>query len=150
VLVLLGPFIAILVWKALRRRRRRRAEPRDAIHHGWDEYLDTAVDAGLPALPLATRLEAARAYGSPNAERIARLTDAATFGTGTAVEDDAEQFWSLVAADRRQWLSTRGFWARLRMRLSLRSMFNAVALQAPQTIPSSTTTVVDPQTEKSE
>ena len=65
-MVVIGPLVAIVVWKALRRRRRRRGDPQDAIHNGWDEYLDNAVDAGLPPLPLATRKEAATAYASPN------------------------------------------------------------------------------------
>ena len=145
VLILVGPLIAIAIWKSLRRRRRRRAEPRDAIHHGWDEYVDNAVDSGLTPLPLATRLETARAYGSANGEKLARLTDAATFGSGEAADADADEFWRLVAADRRAWLSGRGFWRRMRMRLSVRSMFNSVAYQAPAAIPESTTLVAQTQ-----
>lgn len=144
ILVFVLPLLAILVWKALRRRRRRRSAPRDAIHHGWDEYVDNAVDAGLSPLPLATRLEAARAYASPNGEALARLTDAATFGTDTAVEDDAEAFWQLVAADREAWLASRGRWARMRMRFSLRSVLHAVAMQAPDSAPGSQSHIVDP------
>jgi len=141
ILIILGPLIAIAVWKSLRRRRRRRSEPREAIHHGWDEYVDNAVDSGLAPLPLATRLETARAYGSANGERLAKLTDAATFGTSAARDEDAEEFWRLVTADRKSWLSSRGFWRRMRMRLSVRSMLNSVALQAPVAIPESTTPV---------
>lgn len=146
VLVFVLPLLAILVWKSLRRRRRRRANPRDAIHHGWDEYVDTAVDAGLPSLPLATRLEAAREYNSPNGEALARLTDAATFGTVVAVEDDAAAFWDLIAADRDAWLASRGRWARLRMRFSLRSVWHAVAIQAPSAVPTSTLRPEDERT----
>ncbi|MGC4175296.1 transglutaminase domain-containing protein [Demequina sp.] len=141
ILILIGPLIAIAVWKALRRRRRRRGEPTDAIHHGWDEYVDTAIDAGHTPLPLSTRLETAHVYGSANGERLARLTDAATFGAGHASDADAQAFWDLVAADRASWLAGRGFWRRMRMRLSVRSMLNAVALQAPAVIPESTTRV---------
>jgi hypothetical protein len=143
VLILIGPLVAIAIWKALRRRRRRRADPRDAIHHGWDEYVDNAVDSGLAPLPLATRLETALAYGSANGEKLARLTDAATFGSGGAGDADAEEFWRLVTADRKAWLRGRGFWRRMRMRLSVRSMFNAVAIQTPTAIAESTTPVAE-------
>jgi len=141
--VVLVPMLAIIVWKAMRRRRRRRANPRDAIHHGWDEYLDNALDAGLVALPFATRIETASSYSSPNGERLARMTDAATFGSTLVVEDEAARFWELVAADRSQWLASRGRWARLRMRLSLRSVWQSVAVQAPVAVPASRTDAVD-------
>jgi len=139
VLIVVVPMIAIVVWKALRRRRRRHAEPRDSIHHGWDEYVDNALDSGLSPLPLATRLETAATYGTANGEHLARMTDAATFGTDVAIEDDAARFWELVEADREAWLSARGRWARLRMRLSLRSVWHSVTVQAPVAVPESTT-----------
>ena len=71
VLVMMGPLLAILVWKGVRRRRRRGGPPREAIHNGWDEYLDTAVDAGYPPMPLATRL-GNRAYVRQPQWRAAR------------------------------------------------------------------------------
>ena len=145
VLILVGPLVAIAIWKSLRRRRRRRAEPREAIHYGWDEYVDNAVDSGLAPLPLATRLETAHAYASANGERLARLTDAVTFSSGEAADEDAEEFWRLVTEDRKAWLAGRGFWRRMRMRLSVRSMLNAVAMQVPAAIPESTTPVADAQ-----
>jgi len=133
-MVLLAPFVAVVVWKGLRRRRRRAGPPRDAIHQGWDEYLDTAVDAGFPPLPLATRLETAREYGSLNGVRLAHLTDRTTFGPASVVADDANEFWRLVAAERASWLASKGFWSRMRMRLSLRSLWHVVAMQAPQSV----------------
>jgi len=122
----------------MRRRRRRKGDPQESIHHGWDEYLDNAMDAGLPALPMATRSEAAQAYASPNGSRLAQLTDKATFGTAVAERAEAEEFWTLVAAERAAWLRSRGFFARLRMRLSMRSLWHSVASQTPEAIPEST------------
>ena len=57
-----------------------RGDPRDAIHNGWDEYVDNAVDAGYRRcrLPRDSRRHA-RTRAS-TAVRLARLTDAATFG----------------------------------------------------------------------
>jgi hypothetical protein len=136
-LVILGPMLAIIVWKGLRRRRRRAGVPRDAIHDGWDEYLDTAVDAGFPPLPLSTRLETARAYGSLSGVRLAQITDHTTFATDEADAHEADEFWRLVAAERASWLADRGFWGRMRMRLSMRSLWHSVATQAPEAIPTS-------------
>lgn len=140
-MVLLAPFVAVLVWKGLRRRRRRGGQPREAIHQGWDEYLDTAVDAGFPPLPLATRLETAREYGSLNGVRLAQLTDRTTFGDTAVAAADAEEFWRLVAAERAAWLAGKRFWPRMRMRLSLRSLWHVVAMQAPQAGPSTVDSV---------
>jgi len=134
-LIIVGPMLAIVVWKGLRRRRRRAGAPRDAIHDGWDEYLDTAVDAGFPPLPLSTRLETARAYGSLSGVRLAQITDHTTFATDEAGAQDADEFWRLVAAERSAWLADRGFWGRMRMRLSMRSLWHSVATQAPEAIP---------------
>lgn len=121
--ILLGPFVAIVVWKVVRRRRRRGRAPAEAIHGGWDEYLDVAADAGLAAMPLATRAEVARAYASPNGAVLATLTDRTTFSGREPSADDATRYWEMVEADRRHWLSTRGWFTRLRMRLSLRSLW---------------------------
>lgn len=129
--LLLGPFIVILAWKAARRRRRRRADPDAAIHHGWDEYLDTAIDAGLMPLPASTRMETAHEYASPNGVALAQVTDRTTFSTTGASAADAAAFWDLVEADRAAWLHARSRWSRLRMRLSLRSVWHSVVTQTP-------------------
>jgi len=125
-LVIVGPFLAILIWKAVRRNRRRRGLARDAVYNGWDEYLDDAVDSGLPPLPLATRIEAARTYATANAASLAALTDKVTFGN-TAVDNSyADEFWGMVASDRAELLARKSRWGRIRMRLSLRSMWATV------------------------
>ncbi|MDE0572061.1 hypothetical protein ON058_01370 [Demequina sp. B12] len=136
-LILLGPFLAILIWKAIRRSRRRSGEPQDSIHGGWDEYLDSAADAGLAAMPLATRHEVAAAYGSAHGPEIARLTDKATFGAVAVAQDEADHFWTLVDEERSTWLRDRRWWARVRMRLSLRSLWRSTsATSEPEAAPS--------------
>ncbi|MFV0287584.1 MAG: hypothetical protein ACK5IM_14540 [Demequina sp.] len=124
-LVLIGPIVAIVVWKIVRRRRRKGRAPADAVHGGWDEYLDLAADAGLDAMPLATRSEVAAAYATPHGAALATMTDRATFSGQGTDPADAARFWDLVEEDRRHWLTTRGWWRRLRMRLSLRSLWHA-------------------------
>lgn len=129
-LAVLGPLLAVVAWKAARRRRRRSGAPVDAVHGGWDEYLDGAVDAGLEPQPLATRTETAAAYATAHGARLAALTDRATFGGTVVDEADASQFWALVEADRAAWLEGRGWWARLRVRASLRSVWRSPASSA--------------------
>ncbi|WP_297081603.1 transglutaminase domain-containing protein [uncultured Demequina sp.] len=126
-LALLGPFLLILLWKSGRRRRRRRGNPEAAVHGGWDEYLDNALDAGHEAPPVATRAEAAAAFGTDNGARIAELTDRATFAGAATDPGEAEEFWRLVDADRAAWLGAAGWWGRLRMRVSLRSAWRGLA-----------------------
>ena len=97
-LILLGPFLAILIWKAIRRSRRRSGEPQDSMHGGWDEYLDSAADAGLAAMPLATRHEVAAAYGSAHGPEIARLTDKAAVGAVAGAQDEADRLHTMPQA----------------------------------------------------
>ncbi|WP_062210445.1 transglutaminase-like domain-containing protein [Demequina oxidasica] len=125
-LILFGPFLAILIWKLARRNRRRRGDARDVVYQGWDEYLDDAVDSGLPPLPRATRTEVAREYGTQNAVALATLTDRVTFGNVTVDDATADQYWTLVAADRSELLARKSWWGRVKMRLSLRSMWSEV------------------------
>ena len=131
-LVLIGPLLAIVAWKALRRRRRRNAaDPSESIYGGWDEYLDTAVESGREPLPLATRKEVAQEYASPSGAQIALLTDRATFSGVSLAPDEAARMWDMVAADRKAWLAQKTLWARLRMRLSLRSTWHSVMAATP-------------------
>ncbi len=119
-LVVVGPFLAILAAKAIRRRSRRGAdEPAARIVGGWDEYLDAAADAGHRAPAAATRLEVAGALGQDAAPGLAVAADRAVFSDGGATADDATQFWQIVDAERTAFTATR--WQRVRAALSLRS-----------------------------
>ncbi|WP_143340703.1 transglutaminase domain-containing protein [Demequina sp. NBRC 110057] len=141
-LILVGPFVAVVVWKLVRRRRRRGRAPAEAVHGGWDEYLDLAADAGLDAMPLATRAEVAAAYASPHGAALATMTDRATFSDLPTDAAEADRFWALVEEDRHHWLATRGWWRRLRMRLSLRSLWHGTSStgQEPATPPAGSRT----------
>ena len=119
-LVVVGPFLAILAAKAIRRRSRRGAdEPAARIVGGWDEYLDAAADAGHRAPAAATRLEVAGALGQDAAPGLAVAADRAVFSDGGATADDATEFWRIVDAERTAFTATR--WQRVRAALSLRS-----------------------------
>jgi len=124
--IVLGPFLAILIWKLARRNRRRRGDVRDVMYNGWDEYVDDAVDAGLPTLPLATRTEVAREYATTHGGALADLTDRVTFGNVLVDDAAADEFWTLVAANRAELLGRKSWWGRVKMRLSMRSMWSTI------------------------
>ncbi|MGY1812875.1 transglutaminase-like domain-containing protein [Blastococcus sp. SYSU D00820] len=121
-LLLALPCLVVVALKLRRRRRRRRTGSTDQrVAAGWSEVLDAHVDHGA-RLPVAgTRREVAGALGRPGTAQLAAQADDAVFSGGTVTEDQAGAFWSLVDAELAD-LSTRGFRARWRARLSLRSL----------------------------
>ncbi|MBF4561388.1 transglutaminase domain-containing protein [Microbacterium sp. VKM Ac-2870] len=119
-LVLAGPFLAVVLAKGWRRRaRRRHPQPAVRIAGGWDEYLDAATDAGRLVPAAATRTEIAGALDRPAAETLARVADEAVFSPRAIPADDADEFWRIVDDERAALASTR--WRRLRAAVSLRS-----------------------------
>lgn len=126
-LVLLSPALTVLVVKLVRRRSRRRAAAAaDRVTGGWEEYVDVAVDHGLTAAPTATRSELAAHFagGDPAAQGalLAAWADRAVFDEGEPAAGIDEQFWQLVGQERDRFRAQRGWWGRLRARLSLRSL----------------------------
>jgi len=120
ILLITGPFLLILLVKALRRRGRRAApQPADRIAGGWEEYLDAAADAGRRAPRAATRTEVAAALDAPAAGVLADGADAAVFSSSVTTADDAAEFWRIVDAERAGFAQT--WWQRLRAAVSLRS-----------------------------
>ena len=104
-LVLAAPFLAILLLK-LGRRKRRRARERtaDQISGGWDEFVDRAVDLGAPVPPRGTRRAGALAVREHFAAADPARTDAGAQAAATAApEAEAEHGaggTALVLADR--------------------------------------------------
>ncbi len=121
-LVLLGPFLAVLIAKALRRRGRRRdPDPRAAIAGGWDEYVDTGVDARRTLPRASTRREVAAAFATPGGERLADDADRAVFSSVAVTADEAAAFWRIVDQERRALQGGQSRWRRARAAVSLRS-----------------------------
>ncbi len=127
-LVLLAlPVLIITGLKAARRRRRRRAPtPARQITGGWQELLDTAVDAGYRPEPGQTRSELALSADAALRLALADLTpeaDAADFA-GHPVEDPtvADRYWSRVDDRVAAVLGGLGRRERWRARLSLASL----------------------------
>lgn len=124
----LGPFLAIVAAKAVRRRGRcTQGAPAVRVAGGWDEYVDAAVDAGRGAPRALTRSEIAAAYGTDAGPLLAEQADRAVFAGGTTTLDEADEFWRIVDEERRRLARENGFWRRVLATVSLRSFIRPLA-----------------------
>lgn len=121
-LLLCSPLIVMTIVKAIRRRGRKGVtDSTERIAGGWEDYVDTAVDYGLPRPGTRTRIELAARYESPNGHMLAVLADEAVFGPVEPSAAESEAFWAVVDAERALLAKEFTWWQRLRARLSLRS-----------------------------
>jgi hypothetical protein len=121
--VLLAPFAVVVAMKARRRiRRRTRGTPRARAAGGWAELLDTARDVSDPPPANATRREAARSLGGERAVLLAERIDGAVYAPVDPVEREIDEIWAQADLERRRLLQARGWFARLRARVSTRSL----------------------------
>lgn len=124
--VFAAPIVAILVIKARRRRRRLAAvRPADRITGGWQELVDTAVDAGYRPVAWHTRSELAHdlaGVGVLQADWLAPAADAAQFSPTPIDDDRARRYWREVDDRNAELLGGLGFWRCWRARLSLASL----------------------------
>ncbi|MBB2975421.1 hypothetical protein FHX49_000987 [Microbacterium endophyticum] len=130
ILVLFGPLFLVAAARALRRRgRRSRSEPVGQIAGGWDELIDSAVDAGHSVPRLSTRSELAVALETRTAAALALDADRAIFSADGASEAEADAFWAAVEQERRAYAREGSLWHRVRTALSLRSFIRFSASQ---------------------
>jgi hypothetical protein len=129
VALVVGPLVAILVYKQRRRARRRHdPDPRHAIFGAWHEALDALMDHRVPRSPADTPIElAGRApaiagdrTGAP-LQSLAGAYSAARYGDGVPADEMADAAWHEVDELQRALSSTRGLWARVRARLSVKT-----------------------------
>lgn len=129
--LLVGPFLVVVAAKAWRRRARRDDEDTSArVVGGWEEYVDAAVDHGLPAPRAETRAELAVAYARPAAATLATAADRAVFSDTIATDEDAEEFWRIVDAERRSLGEGRSLWRRVLAAVSLKSFTRSLVPRA--------------------
>ncbi len=130
VALVVGPLLAILVYKRRRRARRRHdPDPRLAIFGAWHEALDALTDHRVPRSPADTPIElAGRAPAiagdrtGPPLQSLADVYSAARYGDGLPADELADAAWNEVDELQRALSSTRGLWARVRARLSLKTL----------------------------
>jgi hypothetical protein len=127
-LLIAGPIVAILAYKARRRALRRSAEQlADRVSGGWHEVVDVVTDLGTSVPRGATRRESAGviagAHQVPSTLVLAHRADATVFGREQPTSTDVEAFWAEVdelVGGLRSTVSTR---RRVRAALSLRSVW---------------------------
>lgn len=124
VVLLFGPFVLIMLVKLVRRRARRRSDdPVERFTGGWQEFVDAAVDHGRPVPRSQTRRELAAEYGgTAGAIELATLADRSVFDASAPALADGDRFWAVVDAERMRLDAGLNWWARLRARVSLRSL----------------------------
>ncbi len=130
-LILVGPFLAILAAKAVRRRSRRRDRtPLARMVGGWEEYLDAAVDHGRAPPGNDTRTEIAAHHDSPGATVLAVEADRAVFSDGVPGDEESARFWDIVDEERRRMATSLPLWRRVLAAVSLKSFARAVTPRA--------------------
>ena len=113
----------VLALKRRRRQRRFNAEQASArIAGGWNEYVDSARDIGLPVPLAATRREKALVIGSAGGVGLAADADRSVFGAGDPADDEVSAYWSSVDQSKRDLRAPLSPWRKLSSTLSLRSL----------------------------
>ena len=121
--ILLAPFLTVIVLKARRRtRRRERGSPRDRAAGSWTEVVDAARDVDLSPPRNATRREAARAIGGLQSVQLADHVDGALYSPDPPDEAQLAALWAASDEERRRLQGDLGWFARLRARVSPRSL----------------------------
>lgn len=138
--LLAAPFVVIGALKAARRRKRREAErAADRISGGWDELIDRATDYGTPVRPGGTRREDAgvvdAAFAEPRVTTLAERADLEVFGPAEPTPEDVSEFWRQVDEIVGGMGAGRSVWARLRARLSVRSLLAGTRFALPARAP---------------
>jgi hypothetical protein len=124
--ILVGPLLVVLGAKAARRRGRRNApNPAGRVVGGWDEFVDAAVDHGMPAPDGRTRVEYAEEQASVRAggraTTLAAVADQAVFSDSTPSGAEVGEFWRIVDEERRRFAASLPLVRRVLAALSLRS-----------------------------
>ncbi|CAN5202734.1 transglutaminase-like domain-containing protein [soil metagenome] len=123
VAVLLAPFLAIVITKLRRRRRRSRAgSPLQRISGGWQEFEDSLLDRGFRPPPSATRTEVAAVLSGMQPLVLASVADRAVFAPERSDDVQADQVWRSVGDLVASLDEDRSRWQRLRAAISLRSL----------------------------
>ncbi|TNM47211.1 transglutaminase domain-containing protein [Nocardioides albidus] len=130
VALLLSPLWGVLLFKFLRRRRRRRVSDATLRLTGaWHELADRVRDLGVRPAPGATRRESAYAvaerYPQDSAVTVVALAHTAdrhVYGDGEPSIDEASAYWADVETALRRIRRSTPWWRRLRARFSLASV----------------------------
>lgn len=124
VLLVLSPLWGILLFKLLRRRRRRKAsDPSTRLAGAWRELTDRIRDLGVPTAPSATRREcayaAAEKYDAASVVTLAHTADRHVFGPGRPTRAEARAYWADVDTALKRIRRATPWWRRIAAPFSL-------------------------------
>jgi len=109
--------------KAIRRSRRRAADPERAIVGAWEELVDERVDLRLlPPAAGGTRTQLAERLDDPVARQLAAVADRAVFGASAPADSDRVLAWRMLEDEQRRLRHELPWRARLRAALSPASL----------------------------
>ena len=120
--LMIGPIVVILLWKLLRRHRRRRGHPARRLVGAWNEVIDQSRDLRRPVPVSLTRTEAARLLGSDRAAELGTRTDVMLFGLDEPTHENATEVWGLADEVRHEIRHQHGLVSRVRASLSPASL----------------------------
>ena len=125
--LLLSPLWGVLLFKWVRRRRRRRAaDPSARLAGAWRELADRMRDLGVRPGPGATRRESAYAaaerYDAVPVVTLAHTADRHVFGEGEPSPDEARAYWADVESALKRIRRATPWWRRVAARFSLASV----------------------------
>lgn len=129
-LLVLGPFLAVITAKRLRRRARRTTgTAAERVAGGWEEYVDAAIDARRDVPRSATRSEVAAALGTSAGADLAAAADEAVFAgeAGEPSPEAVDAYWRTVHAERHALIGANGIRRRVAATVSLRSIIRPLA-----------------------
>lgn len=126
-LLLIGPFALVIGAKSFRRRERRDSPfPDLAVVGAWDEYFDTKLDFGFEMPKNKTRPELAESFESQDAEYLAMLADVAAFAPFEPSDEQVQEAWAIVDAERASLKQQSSFAKRIKAKLSLKSFLTYI------------------------
>ena len=108
--------------KTVRRARRRRSPPRNAVLGAWWETVDRMREAGLPAGPALTPGQVVALTDIPEVSSLASMVDQAAYGPEETPPDLPERAWTTAGNVR------RGLRARMRLRRRVGAFLDPRAL----------------------
>ncbi|KAB2808949.1 transglutaminase domain-containing protein [Pimelobacter simplex] len=127
ILLILSPLWGVLLFKLLRRRRRRKAgDATVRLTGAWRELADRMRDLGVRPAPGATRRESAYAaadrYDVVPVVTLAHTADRHVYGEGEPSLEEAQAYWADVDTALKRLRKETPWWRRLLARFSLASV----------------------------
>ncbi|WP_434922797.1 DUF4129 domain-containing transglutaminase family protein [Glutamicibacter sp. PAEs-4] len=139
-LLLLSPLLLIALLKLRRREKRAKSgSTGDRMSGGWQELLSHATDHRIATANGATRRESASvlAAGFPAlsdpVRSLAQRADAANFSHEQPTEEQVRKYWEDVIAHTRKMQEPLGFFGKMRVKYSPRSLIHELAAKTAKT-----------------